>query len=95
MLCYALGCVQIRDIVFFHGVLATINRGNRNRQVQQLLHAGTLAQDNAVLINTAIWDSFQVCCVVFHSDSISFFHIKIQMFSSTAYASVLMFEIFG
>lgn len=68
-------CVQNYLACLFGMLLVqglTINRGNRNRQVQQLLQAGTLTQDNVVLVNKAIWVSFQVGCAVLQSDSISF-----------------------
>lgn len=76
---YMCVCVQNYSACLFEMLLVqglTINRGNRNRQVQQLLQAGTLTQDNVVLVNKAIWVSFQVCCAVLKSDSISFFILK-------------------
>lgn len=60
--------------------LTSTNMGNRDRQVQQLFQAGTVAQDYVVLIIMENWDPFQVYCAVFQSVSI-FFILKILQHS--------------
>lgn len=63
------------EMFLFQGPTA-INWGNKNRQVKQLLQAGTQTQENVAFINMAAWISFQVHGFIFQSYSISFFTLE-------------------
>lgn len=63
------------EMFLFQGPTA-INWGNRNRQVKHFFQAGTLAQENVVFINMAVWISFQSHSFIVQPYFISIFTLK-------------------